>query len=306
MEIDHYLIAAIVAFTLDSLIGDPYWMPHPIRLFGNAISLMERWLNYGEQRRLKGGVMWLTLVGGCYALFYFINLALLPHVTAWIIFTTLFIFWGISSRCLINEALKVERVLNRGDIQGARHQLSMIVGRDTSQLSPAQIRAAVIETLSENLSDGTVAPLTFFTLGGVPLMMAYKMVNTLDSMVGYKSDRYLHFGYVSAKMDDVANFIPARITALLMVLVSLSWRALSFVFKYGRNHSSPNAGYPEAAIAGVLNCRLGGANVYFGKLVEKPYIGNNPRALEHRDLIQCCTGNAKVSLRSYIIVILSF
>lgn len=158
MEIDSFIIAAIIAFLLDSMVGDPYWMPHPIRIFGSSISLLERWLNQGAMRRLKGGVMWLALVGGCYTLLFFINKALLQHPIMWMIFTTLFIFWGVSTRCLIDEARKVERILNRGNITRARQQLSMIVGRDTSQLTPAKIRSAVIETLSENLSDGTIAP----------------------------------------------------------------------------------------------------------------------------------------------------
>lgn len=297
------LIAAALAFLLDSLIGDPYWMPHPIRLFGNAISSLEKVLNRGKGRRIKGILLWLILVPCSYSLFYIIGWLLDPYPILWAIFTTLVIFWGLSSRCLINEGLKVERILRRGDIEEARKQLSMIVGRDTSQLSAGKIRAAVIETIAENLSDGTVAPLFFLAIGGAPLMMCYKMVNTLDSMVGYKSDRYLQFGCFSARMDDVANFIPARITALLMVSVSFSWRAVTFIAKYGNKHSSPNAGYPESAIAGILDCRLGGANTYFGKVVEKPYIGSNPRELVHRDLIGCCWVNAKVALVGYIIVL---
>ncbi|MFR9603125.1 MAG: adenosylcobinamide-phosphate synthase CbiB [Rikenellaceae bacterium] len=297
------IIAAAAAFLLDSLIGDPYWAPHPIRLFGNSVSVMERAMNRGGARRLNGGVAWVILVGGSYAVFRFMSDFLSQYPIAWTIFTALVIFWGLSSRCLIDEGLKVERILRHGDVEGARRQLSMIVGRDTSQLSPAQIRAAVIETLAENLSDGTIAPLFFFVLGGAPLMMCYKMVNTLDSMVGYKNDKYLQFGCVSARMDDVANFIPARITALLIALVSFSARSLRFVAKYGRSHSSPNAGYPESAIAGVLDCRLGGPNVYFGKVVQKPYIGHNDRELTHSDLVGCCFANGKVTILAYAIVL---
>ncbi len=304
MEIDNLLlISAAIAFLVDSIIGDPYWMPHPIRLFGYTISSLEKRLNRGNGRRLKGAILWLILVPSSYALFYAIGSLLEPYPILWTIFTSLTIFWGLSSRCLINEGLKVERILNQGDLAGAREQLSMIVGRDTSQLSPGRVRAAVIETIAENLSDGTVAPLFFLAIGGAPLMMCYKMVNTLDSMVGYKSDRFLHFGCFSARMDDVANFIPARITALLMVIVSFSYRAVKFIIKYGNKHSSPNAGYPEAAIAGILDCRLGGANSYFGKIVEKPYIGDNPRELLHKDLIGCCWVNAKVALLAYIFVL---
>ncbi len=301
---NYILIAAAAAFLLDSIVGDPYWAPHPIRLFGNSISLLERLLNRGKARRLKGAVAWLLLVGGSFALLFFINQLLEPYPIAWTIFTTLTLYWGLSSRCLIDEGLKVERVLQSGDLEAARRQLSMIVGRDTSKLSPAQIRAATIETLSENLSDGTIAPLLFFVLGGAPAIMCYKMINTLDSMVGYKSERYLHFGMVSAKMDDVANYIPARITALLMAIVSLNFGAIRSVLKFGNKHSSPNAGYPEAAIAGILDCRLGGANVYFGKVVDKPYIGSNSRELHHKDLIKTIAINAKVAIFAYIIILL--
>lgn len=305
MEIENLLlIAAAIAFLVDSIIGDPYWMPHPIRLFGIAIASFEKILNRGKGRRVKGALMWLILVPSSYALFYTVDSLLDPYPALWTLFTSLTIFWGLSSRCLINEGLKVERILRRGDVEGARKQLSMIVGRDTSQLTPGRIRAAVIETIAENLSDGTVAPLFFLAIGGAPLMICYKMVNTLDSMVGYKSDRFLRFGCFSAKADDVANFVPARITALLMVVVSLSARAVKFIFKYGKKHSSPNAGYPEAAIAGILDCRLGGANTYFGTVVKKPYIGDNPRELRHRDLTGCCWVNAKVALLGYLIALL--
>ena len=190
------------------------------------------------------------------------------------------------------------------DLEGARKQLSMIVGRDTSQLSETKIRSAVIETLAENLSDGVIAPIFFFAIGGVPFMMTYKMINTLDSMVGYKNDRYMKFGYVSAKMDDIANFIPARLTALFIVIISVSVRALKFIFRYGNSHSSPNAGYPESAMAGVLDIRLGGTSNYFGKMVEKPYIGNNDRELLHKDVVNTCLVNAKVSFLAYFVLLI--
>ena len=300
----YILIAFTAAVILDSLIGDPYSMPHPIRLFGNSIAFVEKHLNKGENRKLKGAVAWLLLVGTTVGCFFILDFILSGYTIAWTIFTAAFIYYGLSARCLIDEGLKVERILNTGDIEGARKQLSMIVGRDTANLNPTQIRSAVVETLSENLSDGVVAPLFFFAIGGVPAMMLYKMINTLDSMVGYKNDRYYHFGYVSAKMDDVANYIPARLTALLMVCVTFSWRGVRFVRKYSNKHSSPNAGYPESALAGIIDCRLGGPNNYFGKLVDKPYIGETDRELTHEDLIKTCCINAAVSVVSYIIITL--
>lgn len=297
------LWVVVIGMLLDTLIGDPYWMPHPIRLYGNSISALEKRLNSGKNLILKGGFVWALLCGGAYAFFWGAEQLIFVNQEVEIAWCAIFFFFGISNRCLIEEGLKVEAFLNRDDIEGARHQVSMIVGRETSKLSPHKIRSAVVETLAENLSDGVVAPLFYFAIGGIPLMMTYKMVNTLDSMIGYKSDRYLYFGRVAAKMDDVANFIPARLTALLMVVASFSARAVKYIFKYGNAHSSPNAGYPESALAGVLDCRLGGPNYYFGKLVEKPYIGENPRDLTHRDLIRCTLLNGKVAALCYAILI---
>jgi adenosylcobinamide-phosphate synthase len=158
------------------------------------------------------------------------------------------------------------------------------VGRDTTQLSPQQIRIAVLETMSENLSDGVIAPLFYYVLAGLPGMMTYKMINTMDSMLGYRNHRYEQFGKVAARLDDIANFLPARLTALLMVLVTGCWQGLVFTLKYGHQHKSPNAGYPEAALAGILNCRFGGPNLYQGVLVDKPYIGKQERPIGHEEI----------------------
>ncbi|MFI3288691.1 MAG: adenosylcobinamide-phosphate synthase CbiB [Rikenellaceae bacterium] len=304
MEINTTLIVIIIGALLDTLIGDPYWLPHPIRLFGNMISWFEKRLNIGSNRVLKGGATWIVLCVSTYIAFAFIELVFFYNNVLTIAFCSIFFFYGLSNRCLIEEGFKVEKLLQNGDLEGARKQLSMIVGRQTENLSPTKIRSAVVETLSENLSDGVVAPLFYFAIGGIPLMMLYKMINTLDSMVGYKNDRYGDFGFVSAKMDDVANFIPARLTAILMAIVSLSYRAIQFALKYGRSHSSPNSGYPESALAGVLDCRLGGASVYFDTVVEKPYIGENPRELTHRDVVTCALINGKVAALCYVILIL--
>lgn len=294
----------IIGALLDTLIGDPYWMPHPIRLFGNMISWMEHRLNRGGRRIMKGAFMWVVLCGLVWSFFYVVDLLIGDNRVVATIWGAIFFFFGLSNRCLIEEGLKVERILNQGDLEGARKQLSMIVGRETTKLNPTQIRSAVVETLSENLSDGVVAPLFYFAIGGVPMMMLYKMINTLDSMVGYKSDRYLLFGRVSARMDDVANFIPARLTALLMVVMSLSARAVKHIFRFSHSHSSPNSGYPESALSGVLDCRLGGPSYYFGRVVEKPYIGTNNRTLTHRDVVRTTILNAKVAAMCYLLLIL--
>ena len=162
--------------------------------------------------------------------------------------------------------------------------MARIVGRDTTQLSAQEVRQAALETLAENLSDGVIAPLFFLALLGTPGMLAYKMVNTLDSMIGYRTQRYKDFGCWAAHIDDIANYIPARLTALLMVMVSGRWSLVRFVWRYGNHHASPNSGYPEAALAGILDCRFGGPHYYFGELFDKPFIGENDRSLTTADM----------------------
>ena len=179
--------------------------------------------------------------------------------------------------------LALDRSLEEG-----RAQVARIVGRDTSELTAQEVRTAALETLAENLSDGVIAPLFWLALLGTPGMLAYKMVNTLDSMIGYKTERYRDFGCWAAHIDDVANYLPARLTALLMVLpyaiFNFQFSIFDFVRRYGRNHASPNSGYPEAALAGILDCRFGGPHYYFGQLFPKPYIGDNPRELTTADM----------------------
>ncbi len=298
------LCVVVIGSLLDTLVGDPQWMPHPIRVFGNMIAWFEERLNRGANRRLKGALMWVVLCGVVYAFFSIVEMLLMDYTIVSIAWGALFFFYGVSNRSLIEAGLNIEKILQNGDLEGARRELSMIVGRDTTHLDATQIRRAVIETMSENLSDGIVAPLFFFVLGGVPLMMLYKLINTFDSMVGYKNDRFRKFGFFSAKMDDVANFIPARLTALMMVIVSMSGRAVQHVRRFASAHISPNSGYPESAISGILDCRLGGPNYYFGRVVEKPYIGENPRDIIHQDLIACAHINGRVAALCVAIVIL--
>jgi adenosylcobinamide-phosphate synthase len=169
-------------------------------------------------------------------------------------------------------------------LEAGRTQVARIVGRDTSQLSAQEVRTAALETLAENLSDGVIAPLFWLALLGVPGMLAYKMVNTLDSMIGYKTERYRDYGCWAAHIDDVANYIPARLTAFLMVIATGRLSLWRFVWRNGRRHASPNSGYPEAALAGILDCRFGGPHYYFGQLFDKPYIGENDRQLTTADM----------------------
>jgi len=278
------IIPLLIGFLIDTLLGDPIWLPHPIRLFGNSISFFTERLNRGKNRKLKGVAMASGLIAFTFVSIWTVLQGVKNYEYLYIGLASLGVFYGLANRSLIQESYRVISALGKSGLEAGRAQLSYIVGRETRNLNEQQIRTAVLETLAENLSDGVIAPLFFYTLGGVPAMMAYKMANTLDSMVGYKSEKYRDFGWFAARFDDVLNFVPARITALLMVVLSFSWRGLVYIFLYGHQHSSPNAGYPEAALAGILNCRFGGPNVYHGFLVEKPYIGKNVRIITNTDL----------------------
>jgi adenosylcobinamide-phosphate synthase len=292
----------IMGYLLDLLLGDPRWLPHPIRLFGNVIAWFEKRLNKGNSKFLKGAVL---TIGLCLLVFLFFDgiqkllLHLIPApagILLYILFASIFVFYGLANRSLLQEGKEVFQQLQTKGLEAGRTRLSWIVGRDTAQLSENQIRIAVFETLSENLSDGVIAPLFYYAIGGLPAMMVYKMINTLDSMIGYKNERYLLFGKYAARLDDVANFIPARLTALLMVLVSGSKRGLLFIIKFGNKHASPNSGYPEAALAGILNCRFGGPNTYQGQLVNKPFIGEQAREIDHKEFYKVFLINHAVTL----------
>lgn len=292
---DQRVIVLIAGYLLDLLLGDPRWLPHPIRLFGHMIAYGERILNKGSYRLLKGALLSLLLCTGV-----FLSFSILQHYLYWL--NILFVFYGLANKSLIDEGRAVFEVLNKEGLEAGRKRLSWIVGRDTSNLNENQIRTAVFETLSENLSDGVIAPLFYYAIGGVPAMMTYKMINTLDSMIGYKKERYFLFGRFAARLDDVANYIPARLTAVLMVLVTFSKRGWQFIFKYGHQHASPNSGYPESALAGILNCRFGGPNTYAGQLVEKPYIGDNPRFIFDKELIKVTYINQAVTLLTVALI----
>lgn len=292
-----FLWVILFGLMLDSVLGDPYRLPHPIRLFGSMIDFFDQKLNNGSCRKAKGIFTAMVLTNIVFWFFCFMDFLLKEQGIFKIIFDSVFFFYGISNRNLIDEALKVERFVMKNDICAARKQLSMIVGRDTSTLSFHQIRTAILETLAENLSDGVIAPMFFYVIGGIPLMMTYKMINTMDSMIGYKNGRYRDFGWFAACiLDDAANYVPARLTAFFMVLIPPSARGFRFVAKYGRCHSGINPGFPESALAGILNCRFGGPNVYDGNIVEKPYIGNNNRTLSHRDVMRTIAVNLRVTL----------
>lgn len=271
----------VTSVILDLLLGDPRRLPHPVAGIGMMISGLEKLLlRLVRNERLGGVLLLFAVVGTTYVLVAFLlkGAHAVSHylgvaVAVWLSFTCL------ALRSLHRESKLVADRLCAGDLEGARRELSRIVGRDTEHLNEQEIWRALVETVSENTSDGVIAPLFYLMLGGPALGLAYKAVNTLDSMVGYKNERYIRFGWASARFDDLANWLPARITGLLMTaaapLVGLSGRhALRVMLRDGRNHSSPNSGIPEAAAAGALGVRLGGANSYFGVLVEKPTIGD--------------------------------
>ena len=285
MEPVYYsVIGLLIGFALDQLFGDPITLPHPIVGFGHLISFGEKRLNKGKYLFAKGAIMTLILVISIYlATKLFINITTNYNYISNLSLTAIIVFYCLSARTLRAEVRQVFEALEQSTDAG-RKQLSRIVGRDTATLEPQHIRSAALETLAENLSDGVIAPLFWCALLGAPGMLTYKMINTLDSMIGYKNDRYFYFGKFAARLDDVANYIPARITALLMLLVTANLSKTDFVLKNGSQHSSPNSGYPEAALAAILNCRFGGPNSYFGKIVDKPFIGSNNRLLVLDDM----------------------
>ncbi|MBR1449623.1 MAG: cobalamin biosynthesis protein CobD [Prevotella sp.] len=292
------VLSLLIGWVLDLLFGDPARLPHPVVWFGRAIAFCERHLNRGRHRRLKGALTAVSLITLGFAV-TFTLLAVLPPLGR-VGVGSLLIFYCLAGTTLIREVRQVFMALDRSLDEG-RRQVARIVGRDTSELSAQEVRTAALETLAENLSDGVIAPLFWLALLGVPGMMAYKMVNTLDSMIGYRTDRYRDFGCWAAHIDDVANYIPARLTALLMILPSL----ITFVRRNGRNHASPNSGYPEAALAGILNCRFGGPHTYFGQLFDKPYIGDNDRELTTSDMRIAIRVNRRAEVLMVILTALS-
>ena len=317
MTVQTYILPLLIGWFLDFLLGDPQWMPHPVVWFGKMISFGEKHLNKGKQRKLKGALLSLFFVTFVFvvtwALLYMASLLagnfdfslFTLHFSLSTLLSSLIIFYCLAGTTLIREVrqtfLAVDHSLKEG-----RKQVARIVGRDTSELSAQEIRTAALETLAENLSDGVIAPLFWLAIGGVPAMLTYKMVNTLDSMIGYRTDRYRDFGCLAARLDDVANYIPARLTAFLMVLASGRFTLLKFVAQYGPRHASPNSGYPEAALAGILGCRFGGPHTYFGQLFDKPYIGENDRLLTTDDMHTAIRINRTSECIAILLLILIF
>ncbi|WP_297272296.1 adenosylcobinamide-phosphate synthase CbiB [uncultured Bacteroides sp.] len=300
----HYGLPLLGAWLLDRLLGDPVWLPHPIVLYGNMIAKGEHRLNHGGHRMLKGAFLSLSLIVLNYLMVWgIVSVAESISPVLLLVVQMVGIFYCLAGTTLVREVRDVFKAVDRS-LEEGRKQVARIVGRDTSELSAQEVRTAALETLAENLSDGVIAPLFWYLLLGLPGMMAYKMVNTLDSMIGYRNERYRRFGCWAARIDDVANYLPARLTAFLMVAVSGRWSLLAFVAKQGSQHASPNSGYPEAALAGILDCRFGGPHNYFGQEVWKPFIGSNERPLTTADMRCAVRINRAAEGRMIALVIL--
>ncbi len=288
-----YILPA--AFLLDFLLGDPIHLPHPVRWMGKIITALEP-----KFRKLPVG---LTLSGAMFSIslifivwfstFLIVATAQSIHPLAGIGIQTLIIYYSISIRSLSDSAMSVYRPLEQGQLQQAKNKLAMIVGRDVEKLNDSQIAQAAVETVGENLVDGVISPLFFAAIGGAPMAMAYKMINTLDSMVGYKNEKYKHFGKPSARIDDIANFLPSRLSIFIIaiaaqILNGKGARSFKIAVTEGAKHTSPNAGCPEAGFAGTLRVRLGGPNTYGGCLLSKPFIGASFAEAEPDHIKKAC------------------
>ena len=306
------MIEITLGFLLDLIIGDPQNPIHPIRIIGSLCKTIEKFFRKILKKSLKvaGLMTWISVI----LIVFLFNYYLLKGAYAinnifGVVLGSVMIYFCISTKALKVEGLKVVKYIIKDDIEGARKQLSYIVGRDTENLDKESILKAVVETVAENMSDGVIAPLFYAGIGGAPLAFLYKAVNTMDSMFGYKNDKYYDFGYFPAKLDDVFNYIPARLTGYFTVVIAfVLWLDYKNSFKiYNRdknNHSSPNSAHPEAAVAGALGVRLGGANYYFGKLVEKPTIGDNLEKVDLNKVNQTNRILYGVSILGYIMTVI--
>lgn len=309
------LAALILGFIFDLIVGDPSWLYHPVCLIGNLIAFLEKKLRAifpkNEKGELLGGCLEVLLVCLIVLTVPFLIRKALYHYcpAAGFLLETIWCSQLFAAKSLKTESMKVYDRLKNGTIEEARYAVSMIVGRDTKSLTETGVTKAAVETIAESTSDGIIAPMFYMALGGVPLMFLYKGINTMDSMLGYKNDKYLYFGRCAAKLDDVANFIPARIAGILMVaasfVCSLIWHekktgasvgdkiggfdgrhAWKIFWRDRRNHASPNSAHTESAMAGALRVQLAGDAWYFGKLYKKPFIGENDRPIEAEDIVR--------------------
>jgi adenosylcobinamide-phosphate synthase len=288
------LISIYLGYIVDLIVGDPYSFPHPVKYIGKLIKVLENFVRgvfkTDEDLKIGGFILCIATVLTTYVVTYLIVRLFKFNSVSYILINGIIIYTTFATKCLKDEAVKVYDVLKTGDIEKSRIQLSYIVGRDTTNLSEKEIIRATVETVAENTVDGIMSPMFYAFIGGAPLAMAYKAVNTLDSTVGYKNEKYINLGFASAKLDDIANYIPARLSVLFIPIASfILGYNLKDSFKIGirdrKNHKSPNCAFSEGAVAGALGVQLGGTNVYFGKEVYKPTIGDKVYEIEEKNIV---------------------
>lgn len=285
-----------IAYLLDLILGDPYWFPHPVRFIGKYITFIENKIYSLKNKKVWGGVLAFIVIFSTVVLSYYIA-RISEFLEIFFLYTTL------ATKSLGAEGIKVYKILKSGDLQKAQKELSYLVSRDTGEMDEIQVVRSTMETIAENSVDGIIAPMFYAFLGSfividgvsmaLPLAMGYKAVNTLDSMVGYKNDKYIDFGMVSAKVDDFFNFIPARLSGLIIIPIATFLlgmgikKPLKIFFRDRKNHSSPNSGHPEAVFAGAIGVQFGGKTKYFGKYFEKPTIGDKLKEFQCEDIKKC-------------------
>ncbi|MGL4913095.1 MAG: adenosylcobinamide-phosphate synthase CbiB [Romboutsia sp.] len=309
------ILSIYIGYIVDLIVGDPYSFPHPVRYIGKLIKITERNIRKisknDKELKIGGFFLWIITVGVTYLVTYGIVKLSSFNDIMYILANSFIIYTTLATKCLKDEAVKIYEVLKTGDLEKSRVQLSYIVGRDTTNLSKAEIIRATVETVAENTVDGIIAPMFYAFIGGAPLAMAYKAINTLDSIVGYKNDKYIDLGFASAKIDDIANYVPARISVMLMTIGSLILgydykRCFKVSIRDRKNHKSPNCAYPEGAVAGALGVQLGGTNIYFGKAVYKPTIGDKSREIEKDDIVRTNKIMYATSVTSMVVFTLVF
>ena len=287
------ILSLYIGYITDLIIGDPYSFPHPVKYIGKLIKVVENFVRKTAKTdkglKIGGFFLWFVTVGTTFAVTYLVMRLARFNTVVYVIINSIVIYTTLATKCLKDEAKKIYEVLKTGDLQKSRTQLSYIVGRDTANLDEKEIIRATVETVAENTVDGLIAPIFYAFIGGAPLAMAYKAINTLDSTVGYKNEKYLHIGFASAKIDDIANYIPSRISVILFTIGNFFLgndykNCFKIAIRDRKNHKSPNCAFSEGAVAGALGIQLGGTNVYFGEVVYKPTIGDKTREIEVEDI----------------------
>ena len=289
------LVALVMGYILDLIFGDPYWMPHPVRFIGNLISILEkvirRFMPKIKRGEYIGGIILTVMVVSISMVIPLVIILMAKSINTYLALTveTFMCYQILATKSLKVESMKVYDELAKNDLPSARKAVSMIVGRDTKDLTFSGVAKAAVETVAENTSDGIIAPMIFIAIGGAPMGFFYKAINTMDSMVGYKNEKYMNFGRFAAKLDDVVNYLPARISAYEMILSSFflryDYKNAFKIYKRDRyNHASPNSAQTESVCAGALDVQLAGNAYYFGKLYEKPTIGDDIREINYDDI----------------------